>query len=232
MRDSDAPGADAPPSVRDALRPSPPRDAATPGEGGGADASAGPGKSPRPTPPPAPKPVPARQVVPPSSKPVPVRAGVPTPATPVPRLDRVPRAPAKPGAARDTVPPGPPKPPAARDAAPPPARDLGRTGARTEPARDVKLGEETWTVRLKGAATVGSGHAGARILSVAFEGPEERADPAGTRYVLARRLEDVAEDELLSLVREVAHKPDATSGPARRGTRARGPKRRHGKGST
>ena len=37
-----------------------------------------------------------------------------------------------------------------------------------------------------------------------FEGPEEGADPAETRYVLARRLEDVGEDELLSLVREVA----------------------------
>ncbi|MCY4571733.1 MAG: hypothetical protein OXF01_02935, partial [Gemmatimonadetes bacterium] len=124
--------------------------------------------------------------------------------------------------ARDTAPPAPPT---ARDAAPTPARDLARTGARTEPARDVKLGEETWRVRLKGAATVGSGHAGARILSVAFEGPEKPAGPAETRYVLARRLEDVGEDELLSLVREVAHRPDAASRPARRGRRPHGRKR-------
>ena len=62
-------------------------------------------------------------------------------------------------------------------------------------------------MRLKGAGRVGSAHAGARILSVGFEAPRDRADPAETRYVFARRLEDVGEDELLSLVREVARQP-------------------------
>ena len=98
----------APPSARDALRPSPPRDAATPGEGGGADARGGPGKFPRPTPPPAAKPVRAsagrRPVVETGARP---GQCAPTPATPVPRRDGVPRAPAKPGVARDTVPPEP-----------------------------------------------------------------------------------------------------------------------------
>lgn len=212
MRDSDARGADAPPSARDALGRLP-RSAGIPQDGDGARES-GVGELPsRPPPPPAAKPVPARQGAPPPPEPPPARGtALDLPQRPMPVRDGAP-PPAKPAQTRDTVRPEPAKRPSSRDAAPPPARDLVRGGARPEPVRDVKLGEETWTIRLKGAATVGSGHAGARILSVAFEGPEKRTDPAETRYVLARRLEDIGEDELVSLVREVAHNPDATSRP-------------------
>lgn len=227
MRDSDArgsdapsPGRNAPPSVRDALRPSPPRDAAVaedgaPGEGDSVQGVSSPAKAKRPAPAPAAKPVPVRQAVPPPSKPEPASA-----------RDQPLGPPPKPAPARDGAPP-----PAARETTPPPARVLDRAVAPVEPSRDVKLGEETWTVRLKGAATVGSGHAGARILSVGFEAPKRRADPDETRYVLARTLEDVGEDELLSLVREVAQRPDATPEPAGRGMRARGRKggRRRGR---
>ncbi len=243
MRDSDARGSgapsprrNAPPSVRDALRPSPLREAAVaedgaPGEGDSVRAVSAPVKPERPTPAPAAKPVPVRQAVPPPPKPEPASA-----------RDQPPGPSPKPAPARDGAPPpGPsPKPAPARDGAPPPAarettprpaRVLDRAVAPVESSRDVELGEETWTVRLKGAATVGSGHAGARILSVGFESPKRRADPDETRYVLARTLEDVGEDELLSLVREVAQRPDATPEPAGRGRRAQGRKggRRRGR---
>lgn len=179
-------------------------------------------------PPPAARPVPARESVHPPPKPIPVRDGGPPPR-PAPANRGAASRPPKP-AERDT--PGPRKPPAAREASPPSARDLDRAGPRTEPARDVRLGEETWRVRLKGAATVGSGHAGARILSVGFEAPEDRADPVETRYVLARRLEEVSEDELLTLVREVARQPVATSGSSRRRRRGSGRQRRRRRGRT
>lgn len=230
MRDSDArgsdapaPGRNAPPSVRDALQPPPPRDAVvaedgTAAEGDSVQAVPSPAKPPHPAPTPAAKPVPIRQAVPPPSKPVPARGQTPDPPPkPVPARAEVPGPSPKPVPARDGAPP-----PAARETTPPPARVLDRAVAPVEPSRDVKLGEETWTVRLKGAATVGSGHAGARILSVGFEAPKRRVDPDETRYVLARTLEDVGEDELLSLVREVAQRPDATPEPAGRGRRGRG----------
>ncbi|MYG81927.1 MAG: hypothetical protein F4187_09295 [Gemmatimonadetes bacterium] len=81
-----------------------------------------------------------------------------------------------------------------------------------EPTRDVEVGEEIWTLRVKGSASVGTGGAGARILSVAFEAPGDRKDPEATRYLLARDLRDVGEDELVSLVREVARLPAAPGG--------------------
>lgn len=99
-----------------------------------------------------------------------------------------------------------------RENAPPPARDLERVRTPVEPTRQVDVDEETWTVRVKGAANVGTGSAGARILSVAFEGPGEQKAREVTRYVLARNLRDVGEDELVSLVREVARPPDDRGG--------------------
>ena len=118
--------------------------------------------------------------------------------------------------------PSPGRPISARETTPPPARDLERASAPSEATRDVQVDEETWTVRQKGAASVGSGYATARILSVGFEAPGKQRGTSETRYVLARRLEDVGEDELVSLVREVAQHPDATSGHSARGSRIPG----------
>ena len=70
-------------------------------------------------------------------------------------------------------------------------------------------------MRLKGVGRVGSAHSSARILSVGFEAPQDRQDPTETRYVFARRLEEVGEDELVSLVREVAR--DGPSGRTQAG---------------
>ena len=169
---------------------------------------------------PARKPLPAaRDGLPPARDGLPqARDGLPAARSPLPSARK------SPPSARDTVKPSPPsptRPVPVRRGAPPPsarrfparrpatprARDLGAVGTGAEPTREVRLGEETWTVRLKGAGRVGSAHAGARILSVGFEAPQDRADPAETRYVFARRLEDIGEDELLSLVREVARQP-------------------------
>ena len=189
---------------------------ATPSSPGGEAPAAGDAPPPAPVVVRATKPVPVRQAAPPPARPRQAddRSADPQPK-PAPVRDKGPPR-ARPAPARGSVPPGSAKPPAARDAGPPPARNLERTDARRDPARDVRLGEETWTVRLKGAATVGSGHAGARILSVAFEAPGGATDADETRYVLGRSLEDVGEDELLSLVREVARKPGETTESARR----------------
>lgn len=164
-----------------------------------------------------------------SAKPVPVRRTVPAPPKPIPARDGTAESPRGPAPVREGGPPPASPTPAAEGARPrtatiPAARDglLDRPGARTEPARDVRLGDETWKVRLKGSATVGPGHARTRILSVALESPEGRADAVETRYVLARRLEEVGEDELLSLVREVARGPEAPSGTGGRERRGRG----------
>lgn len=214
MRDSDR---------RDAGAPSPAREMPSPAPDAPPSA-----REPHMPPPPAARPGPARASVPPPPKPIPVRDGGPPPR-PAPANRGTPSRPPRPA---DREPPRPRKPPAAREAPPPPARNLDRAGPRTEPARDVRLGEETWRVRLKGAATVGSGHAAARILSVGFEAPEDRADPVETRYVLARRLEEVSEDELLTLVREVARQPVATAGSSRRRRRGPGRERRRRRGRT
>ena len=214
MRDSDR---------RDAGAPSPARKMPSPAPEAPPSA-----REPHTPQPPAARPVPARESVPPPPKPMPVRDGGPPPR-PAPANRGTPSRPPRPA---DREPPRSRKPPAAREAPPPPARNLDRAGPRTEPVRDVRLGEETWRVRLKGAATVGSGHAGARILSVGFEAPEDRANPVETRYVLARRLEEVSEDELLTLVREVARQPVATPGSSRRRRRSPGRERRRRRGRT
>ena len=80
-----------------------------------------------------------------------------------------------------------------------------------------------WTVVVKGSAAVGSGREqGARILNICFEAPGERPDPEGTRYLVANRLEDVDEDVLRALVKEVHRNPGGTAGFPRRGRRTRG----------
>ncbi len=77
------------------------------------------------------------------------------------------------------------------------------------PAREVTLEDQVWTVHQKGAARIGSGRgSGIRILSVGVEAPGNRENPRATRYVLARSLDEVAEDALVSLVREIARAPD------------------------
>lgn len=131
--------------------------------------------------------------------------------------------------ARSGAPP-PARPGPARDSTPPPARNLRGGRSPVEPTRDVEVGEETWTIRVKGAATVGTGSAGTRILSVAFEGPGEGSDPRLTRYVLARDLHDVGEEELVSLVREVSEQPAPGSTRSERGGRLRGQRSRRRRG--
>lgn len=163
--------------------------------------------------PPTAKPAPARDAPPPSPRPAPVHG-----------------SPRKPASVRENPrPQAPPVP--VRESAPPPARDLERARAPVERTRDIEVDEEMWTVRVKGAASVGSGNAGARILSVSVEGPAERSDPDETRYVLARDLQDVGEEELASVVRELAGQPGPTPTQSEGGghSRDRGSRRRRGR---
>lgn len=168
---------------------------------------------------------PARAAATPLAKPDPARENAPPSPPPATVRDK----PTRPTRVRDNAPPA--QPVHARETAPPPARDLAMARTPVQPTRDIEVDEETWTVSVKGAASVGSGHAGARILSVAVEGPGERADPDATRYVLARNLQEVDEDELVSLVREVARPPGPTSTQSvgRKNPRGRGSSRRRGR---
>ena len=94
------------------------------------------------------------------------------------------------------------------------------------PTREVTVDDRVWLVQQKGSGRVGYGRkSGARILSVGVEARNDGENPDATRYVLARSLNDVAEDELVSLVREViqAPEPDSdSSGPGKRGPRRAG----------
>lgn len=101
--------------------------------------------------------------------------------------------------------------------APPSARELTNPSAAREPTRQVELGEEVWTVFVKGSCTVGSGAGrGARVLSVGLRAPGERPDPEGTRYLVSGRLEDVDEEVLRGLVAEAGRSPGGASASSRR----------------
>ena len=103
---------------------------------------------------------------------------------------------------------------------PPSVREVAGAVEVTMPTREVTVDDQVWMVHQKGSGRVGYGcGAGARILSVGVEAPGDRENPVATRYVLARRLDDVAEDDLVSLVREVAQAPDPDPASSRRGER-------------
>ena len=69
--------------------------------------------------------------------------------------------------------------------------------------------DEVWVLRQEGAGCVGYDRdAGATILSIGLEPRRNADDVLATRYVMARSLDDVAEEELVALVREVARAPD------------------------
>lgn len=114
--------------------------------------------------------------------------------------------------------------PAAKGIAPPPARELADTREAEAASRQVEVGGEVWTVLVKGSARAGSGRArGAPLLSIGFKAPGGQPDPECTRYLVAARLEDVAEDVLCELVTEVKRGPEAKSGSELRGRK--GPSR-------
>lgn len=113
--------------------------------------------------------------------------------------------------------------------APPSARALTNPVAVEVPTRQVELGDEVWTVVVKGSGTIGSGSGrAARLLNVGFEAPGESPDPEGTRYLAAGRLDEVDEEVLRALVVEVNRNPDVVSGPSprRQGPRGRDLRRR------
>ena len=93
------------------------------------------------------------------------------------------------------------------------------------------MDDQVWVLRQEGAGCVGYDRdPGATILSIGLEPPGDREDASATRYLLARNLADVAEEELVSLVREVARAPDPDSDPPRGTSRHRSgkpPPRRH-----
>ena len=114
---------------------------------------------------------------------------------------------------------------------PPSARAAAGAVEVPIPSREVTVDDVVWVVRQKGSGRVGYGRgSGARILSVGVEARTDAENPDATRYVLAHSLDNVDEDELVSLVREVTQPPDADSGPQsreRHGRRRRGRSRGH-----
>ena len=147
-----------------------------------------------------------------------------------------PRAPDHPASVRETMRParrydpgGDQRPfaprrrkPGPERSAPPSAREFTHPLVAEVQTRQVEMGDEVWTVVVKGSGTVGSGRGrSARVLSIGFEAPGERPDPEGTCYLVANRLEDVDEEVLRGLVAEVDRNPDVTSELSRR-RRSRG----------
>lgn len=122
--------------------------------------------------------------------------------------------------------------PARGSPAPPPARAFPSPVAPEEESREVEVGGEVWTIRIKGEVNVGSrADSGPRLLSVAVVAPGARPNPERLLYVLAKQLDEVPEAELAGLVREVVSEPDVASGSAaRRGKPGGGARyrRRHG----
>lgn len=113
--------------------------------------------------------------------------------------------------------------------APPSARELTNPLAEEVPTRQVALGDDVWTVIVRGSGTIGSGSGqAARLLNVGFESPGDNPDPEGTRYLVAGTLDDVDEEVLRALVAEVNRNPDVASGlsPRRRRPRDRDRRRK------
>lgn len=101
--------------------------------------------------------------------------------------------------------------------------------------REIEVEHETWTVRVTGTASVGTGFdAGPQLLHLTFKAPGARPNPARPMYVLARGIDEIPEEELAGLVAEARSRPDATSGPAkgrRRGGSRTRPARRGRRGA-
>lgn len=103
-------------------------------------------------------------------------------------------------------------------------RDIAPAAAISTPKREVTVDDEVWVLRQEGAGCVGYDRdAGATILSIGLEPRSDGDDVLATRYVMARSLDDVAEEELVSFVREVARAPDPVGKPSRGANRERPP---------
>ena len=110
-----------------------------------------------------------------------------------------------------------------RKATPPPARALTDGPVAETPSREVQVGDEVWSVLLRGSSSVGSGDTNrVRLLSVGLEAPGGRPDPEGTHYLVAQRLDDVDEDVLRGLVARAAQVPDSAPGRSRPAGNPRG----------
>lgn len=102
---------------------------------------------------------------------------------------------------------GAPPPPVR--AAPPPVQPS---------ARQVSVGDRTWTVRVIGSGNAGSSPSGrVPLLQVVLESADA---PPVTGLVAGRRLDDVQEDVLAALVRS-AREPSATTPRSCRAVRSR-----------
>lgn len=179
----------------------------------------------KPTRKPAPPPLPARSVAPPNpadgpAPPASPHAPAPAAKPSAPASAAPPDAPAAPAPVRDSLKAARPVPAAApapphRPGPPPSVRAVAPAAGVSTPKREVTVDDEVWVLRQEGAGCVGYDRdAGATILSIGLEPRSDAADVLATRYVMARSLDDVAEEELVSFVREVARAPDPVSKPS------------------
>ena len=127
--------------------------------------------------------------------------------------------------------PAPPAPSRRRKPTPPaggvpaPARELTDGPAAEIPTREVQVGNQVWSVLLKGSSTVGAGDTpSARLLSVGLEAPGDHPNPEGTHYLVAPDLDSVDESVLRELVTKAIDNPD----PARASAPPAGKPRRRG----
>ena len=115
---------------------------------------------------------------------------------------------------------------------PPPVREVAAPTEVAVSEREVKVDDVVWKVHQKGAGRVGYGGGyGPRILSVGVQSTADRREVGGARYLVGRTLADVAEEDLVSMVREVARTPDPDAdspGRKRRRSRQRGRGRARG----
>lgn len=104
------------------------------------------------------------------------------------------------------------------------AREAARARPDTALSREVEVAGETWTVRVTGTSSVGTGaDAGPQLLHLSFGAPGDRPNPDRTVYVLARGIDEIPETELAELIADVRRDPQATSAVAKgRGRAASG----------
>lgn len=96
------------------------------------------------------------------------------------------------------------------------AREAARTRPDTALSREIEVARETWTIRVTGTSSVGTGaDAGPRLLHLSFGAPGNRPNPDRTVYVLARGIDEIPETELAELVADVRRDPEATSTAAK-----------------
>ena len=128
--------------------------------------------------------------------------------------------PARPASVREVM-----KQPRSYRASPVPARTrsplkAAREAAQARPdtalSREIEVERETWTVRVTGTTSVGTGaDAGPRLLHLGFAAPGDRPNPDRTVYVLARGIDEIPEAELAELVADVRRDPEAPSAAAK-----------------